>query len=149
MQTTRVRQLMQTRVVTVSVTERLSTVDDIMRLGGVRHMPVVHQGELVGVLSERDLLRASLSQIGSFDQETHRAFLHAVAIADVMSKPPITVGPEADVRSAARVMARRKIGCLPVVVDGALIGLLTETDLLGWISREKDAVEGRIPTSPD
>ena len=70
METTRVGDLMQTRIVTVSVTERLSTVDDIMRLGGVRHMPVVHQGHLVGVLSERDLLRASLSQIGSFDQET-------------------------------------------------------------------------------
>lgn len=149
METTRVRELMQTRVVTVSVTERLSTVDDIMCLGGVRHMPVVHQGELVGVLSERDLLRASLSQIGSFNKETHRAFLHAIAIADVMSKPPITVGPEEDVRAAARVMARRKIGCLPVVVSGVLIGLLTDTDLLGWIAREKDAVEGRIPVSPD
>ena len=134
MKATAVRELMQTRVVTVSVTERLSTVDDIMRLGGVRHMPVVHRGHLVGVLSERDLLRASLSQIGSFDRETHRAFLHAIAIAEVMSKPPITVEPDTSVRSAARVMAQRKIGCLPVVEDGVLLGLLTETDVLAWLA---------------
>ena len=140
---------MQTRVVTVSVTERLSTVDDIMRLGGVRHMPVVHQGELVGVLSERDLLRASLSHIGSFDRETHRAFLHAIAIADVMSKPPITVGPDETVRSAARVMVERRIGCLPVTLDGALLGLLTETDVLGWIALRGDEAPERIPSLGD
>ena len=132
---------MQTRVVTISVTERLSTVDDIMRLGGVRHMPVVHQGRLVGVLSERDLLRASLSQLESFDQETHRAFLHAISIADVMSKPPITVEPEESIRAAARVMARRRIGCLPVVEKDSLLGLLTETDLLGWVA----GIEGGLP----
>ena len=138
---------MQTRVITVSVTERLSTVDDIMRLGGVRHMPVVHQGRLVGVLSERDLLRASLSQIGSFDRETHRAFLHAIAIAEVMSKPPITVRPDESVPRAARVMAERKIGCLPVVVDEVLLGLLTETDVLGWVAQQQVEPQGRIPAT--
>ncbi len=131
---TLVRDLMQTKVVTVSVTERLSTVEDIMRLGGVRHMPVVHRAQLIGVLSERDLLRASLSQVGSFDAEAHRAFLNGVAIADVMSKPPITVAPDTDLRAAVRVMARHKIGCLPVVEEGELLGLLTETDILRWVA---------------
>ena len=140
---------MQTRVITVSVTERLSTVDDIMRLGGVRHMPVVHQGHLVGVLSERDLLRASLSQIGAFDRETHRAFLHAIAIAEVMSKPPITVRPDESVPRAARVMAERKIGCLPVVVDEVLLGLLTETDVLGWVAQQQVEPQERIPATRD
>ncbi len=149
METTRVGDLMQTRIVTVSVTERLSTVDDIMRLGGVRHMPVVHQGHLVGVLSERDLLRASLSQIGSFDQETHRAFLHAISIGDVMSKPPITVDPDASVRAAARVMTQRKIGCLPVVENGGLLGLLTESDILGWVAGLASAGDARIPATRD
>ena len=84
METTRVRDLMQTRVVTVSVTERLSTVEDIMRLGSVRHMPVVHQGQLVGVLSERDLLRASLSEIGSF-APFHENLVGSVRLAIVLS----------------------------------------------------------------
>lgn len=129
---------MQAKVVTVSVTERLATVEDIMRLGGVRHIPVVHRGQLIGVLSERDLLRASLSQVGAFDQEAHRAFLHAVAIADVMSKPPITIPPDTTLRVAARLMMRRKIGCLPVVEDGELLGLLTKTDVLRWVAESED-----------
>lgn len=137
-----VRDIMQTRIVTVSVAERLSTVEDIMRLGQVRHMPVVHQGKLVGVLSQRDLFRASLSEIGSFDREAHRAFLHAIAIEEVMSKPPVTVPPDASVQSAARTMAMQKIGCLPVLEDDALIGLVTETDILGWVATQEIAGRG-------
>ena len=129
-----VRDVMQTKIVTVSVTERLSTVEDIMTLGRVRHMPVVHGGRLVGVLSQRDLLRASLSELGSFGSETRRAFLHAIEIAQVMSAPPVTVGPEADIRLAARLMADRRIGCLPVVDGEELVGLVTETDVLHWVA---------------
>ena len=54
----RVRDIMGTQLVTISATDRLSTVEDIMTLGHVRHMPVVQGGKLVGVVSERDLLRA-------------------------------------------------------------------------------------------
>lgn len=129
-----VRDVMQTKIVTVSVTERLSTVEEIMTLGRVRHMPVVHGGRLVGVLSHRDLLRASLSELGSFGNEARRAFLHAIEIAQVMSAPPITIGPGASVRLAARLMADHRIGCLPVVDGEELVGLLTETDVLHWVA---------------
>jgi CBS domain-containing protein len=126
---------MQTKIVTVSVTERLSTVEDIMTLGRVRHMPVVHGGRLVGVLSQRDLLRASLSELGSFGTETRRAFLHAIEIAQVMSAPPITIDPDASIQLAARLMADHRIGCLPVVDEAEeLVGLVTETDVLHWVA---------------
>ena len=134
---TAVRDVMQTKIVTVSVTERLSTVEDIMTLGRVRHTPVVHGGRLVGVLSERDLLRASLSELGSFGSATRRAFLHAIEIAQVMSAPPITIDPDASVRFAARLMADHRIGCLPVVEGEELVGLLTETDVLCWVAGVK------------
>jgi len=130
----RVRDIMQTKLVTISVTDRLSTVEDIMTLGRVRHIPVVHGGRLVGVLSQRDLLRASLSELGSFGNEARRAFLHAIEIERVMSAPAITIGPEATVQLAARLMADQKIGCLPVIEAGELVGLVTETDVLGWVA---------------
>jgi CBS domain-containing protein len=142
---TRVRDIMHTKVVTVSVTERLSTVEDIMTLGRVRHMPVVHGGRLVGVLSQRDLLRASLSELGSFGSATRRAFLHAIEIAQVMSTPPITVGPDATVRLAARLMADHRIGCLPVVQDDELVGLLTETDVLCWVAGVRPGADASPP----
>jgi CBS domain-containing protein len=131
---TRVRDVMQTKIVTIGVTERLSTVEDIMTLGRVRHMPVVHGGRLVGVLSQRDLLRASLSEIGSFASAARRAFLHAIEIERVMSAPPITIAPDATVPLAARLMADHKIGCLPVVEGSELVGLVTETDVLCWVA---------------
>jgi CBS domain-containing protein len=132
-----VRDIMQTKIVTIGVNERLSTVEDIMTLGRVRHMPVVHGGKLLGVVSQRDLLRASLSEIGSFGSEERRAFLHAVEIAQVMSSPPITIAPHASIREAAKLMADHKIGCLPVIEDGELAGLVTETDVLCWVAGVK------------
>ena len=127
---TRVRDVMRRKIVTISASERLSTVEDIMTLGHVRHMPVVQAGRLVGVVSERDLLRASLSNLAGHGDEERRAFLQVVEITHVMSTPPIVIGPEATIEQAALIMAEKKIGCLPVVADEALIGMLTETDIL-------------------
>ena len=127
---TRVRDIMQEKIVTISDGDTLSTVEDIMTLGHVRHMPVVHAGRLVGVVSERDLLRASLSNLTEFGSEQRRAFLTVVEIARVMSAPPIVIEADAGVQEAARVMAEKKIGCLPVVDGDTLVGMLTETDVL-------------------
>jgi CBS domain-containing protein len=126
----RVRDIMGKNVVRISVSERLSTVEDIMTLGHVRHMPVVRGGKLVGVVSERDLLRASLSVLSEHRGAERRAFLHVVEIARVMSAPPIVIGPDATIDEAALVMAEKKIGCLPVVDGDHLLGMVTETDVL-------------------
>ncbi len=125
---------MGTPLVTISAGDRLSTVEDIMTLGHVRHMPVVQGGKLVGVVSERDLLRASLSGLSIHRDEERRAFLHVVEIGRVMSTPPIVVAPEATVEEAASIMAEKKIGCLPVLEDDALVGIVTETDILRWVA---------------
>jgi CBS domain-containing protein len=129
-----VRDVMQKSVVTISANERLSTVEDIMTLGRVRHMPVVRAGKLVGVVSERDLLRASLSNLAGHGDDARRAFLHVVEIARVMSTPPIVVTPEATVGEAAHIMAEKKIGCLPVLQGDELVGMLTETDILHLVA---------------
>ena len=133
---TRVRDIMSDKIVTISADDTLSTVEDIMTLGHVRHMPVVRGGQLVGVVSERDLLRASLSNLSAFGNEHRRAFLHGVEIKRVMSEPPVVIDPEATVAEAASVMADRKIGCLPVVDEArGLVGMLTETDVLRHFAR--------------
>ncbi|TDJ14619.1 MAG: CBS domain-containing protein [Deltaproteobacteria bacterium] len=134
MSRTRVRDIMPRKMVTISESDRLSTVEDIMTLGHVRHMPVVHAGKLVGVVSERDLLRASLSNLNEFGNEERRAFLQVVEIGRVMSTPPVVTALETSVEDAARVMAERKIGCLPVVDGDRLLGLITETDILRYFA---------------
>ena len=130
----RVRDIMETKLVTISASERLSMAEDIMRLGHVRHMPVVQGGDLVGVVSERDLLRASLSELSEHRDAERRMFLHVIEISRVMSSPPVVIGPDATIREAALLMADRKIGCLPVLEGGRLIGLVTETDVLRWVA---------------
>jgi len=133
----RVRDIMTEKIVTISADDSLSTVEDIMTLGRVRHMPVVRGGVLVGVVSQRDLLRASLSnltELTGFGRDQRRAFLEAVEIRRVMSSPAITIPPDATPEQAAELMADRKIGCLPVVSGDALVGMLTETDLLRYFA---------------
>ena len=125
---------METKLVTISASERLSMVEDIMTLGRVRHMPVVQGGRLVGVVSERDLLRASLSVLSEHRDAERRAFLHVVEISRVMSTPPIVIGPDATIEEAALLMADKKIGCLPVVAGEELVGMVTETDVLRWVA---------------
>jgi predicted transcriptional regulator len=131
---THVRDIMSEHIITISSDDSLSTVEDIMTLGGVRHMPVVRAGQLVGVVSERDLLRASLSNLSEYGSEQRRAFLQVVEIKRVMSAPPVVIGPGASVEEAALVMAERKIGCLPVLDGTRLVGMLTETDVLRYFA---------------
>jgi len=128
---TAVERIMQREFATVRSDERLDFVDDVMALGRVRHMPVVDDGKLVGVVSQRDLLAASLSRVLSFDAQERRTFLRSIDVREVMAGRPITVAPSTSLADAAALMLRHKIGCLPVVGPGGeAVGLVTETDLL-------------------
>lgn len=123
--------IMQKEFVSLSTKDRLDLADHIMRLGRVRHLPVVDDGRLVGILSNRDLLAASLTRVLSFESEQRGAFLRSVDVAEVMTRDVTSVAPEEPVAEAARLMIERKIGCLPVVREhGVMVGLVTETDLL-------------------
>jgi len=129
-----VKSILNPKLVTVSADERLDTVDDIMALGHVRHLPVVKAGELVGIVSQRDLLRASLSSISNVGLGEKRAFLTSIKLHEIMTRDVITITPETSIQEAAEIMADEKIGCLPVVNDNHLMGMITETDLLHFMA---------------
>ncbi|UCE85843.1 MAG: CBS domain-containing protein [Deltaproteobacteria bacterium] len=145
----RVSEVMQSQMVTLKPDERLDLADDIMHLGRVRHMPVVEEGRLIGIVSNRDLLAASLTKFLNFDPKQRRAFLHSVEAGEAMTRDVITVEPSATLREAAQLMIRHKVGCLPVVKpDGILVGLVTETDLLRATlleEREERSVDAEEP----
>jgi CBS domain-containing protein len=133
----RVSEVMQSEVATLTLHDRLDLADDVMRLGRVRHLPVVDGGKLVGIVSNRDLLAASLSRVLDFSAEDRRTFMRSIEVAEVMTRDPIAVERDATLREAAELMLRHQIGSLPVVQsDRTLIGLVTETDLVraAWLS---------------
>ena len=124
-----VRDIMTVEVTTLGRNDTLLLAKDIMNLGRVRHFPVVEDDELVGVVSQRDLYRASLGTVMQYGEKAQRAFLESVAVKEVMADP-ISISPDATVRDAARLMMEHKIGCLPVLKDSRLVGIVTETDML-------------------
>ena len=126
----KVKDIMVKEVATLDIDDELSLANDIMRLGRIRHLPVVSGDSLVGIISERDLFRSSLAQaLGYRNQET-REVMKTLRIRDVMVGKVITVTPDLELREAVALMVERKIGCLPVVQDDKLLGLITETDIL-------------------
>jgi CBS domain-containing protein len=125
-----VRDIMNTEVTTLGRNDSLQVARDIMTLGRIRHFPVVEEGKLVGVVSQRDLYKASLGSVMKYGEKAQRAFLEGIAIKEVMNEPVITIAPHTAVQEAARIMIEKKIGCLPVLEGPNLVGIVTETDML-------------------
>jgi acetoin utilization protein AcuB len=101
-----------------------------MREFHVRRFPVVNSaGKLVGIVAERDLLYASPSPATSLSIYELHYLLSKLTVAEVMTKDIVTVAEDTPVEDAARIMTDRKIGSLPVVRDGQMVGIITETDL--------------------
>jgi CBS domain-containing protein len=122
---------MRREFVSLQAGDRLDLVDDIMALGRVRHLPVVEDGKLVGIVSQRDLLAHSLTKALDFDARDRRTFLKSVDVSEAMTRQVVTIEPSASLEEAARLLIRHRIGCLPVLAaDGVPIGIVTETDLL-------------------
>lgn len=137
-----VSEIMQREVATLREEDQLTVADDVMRLGLVRHMPVLAGEKLVGMVSNRDLLAASLTSALEFGARERRAFLRSVEVREVMTKNVVSVGPEMPIAKAARILIERRIGCLPVVKgEDQLIGLVTETDLLRAAYLDDEAEE--------
>jgi CBS domain-containing membrane protein len=132
-----VRDCMVRRVFTLNSDDKVLVASEIMDWAHARHVPVIDEtGALVGMVSHRDILKASLS---SLDQATTAAdrkiHLSYIELAKVMRTPVTTIAPDALVQDAARLMRELKIGCLPVVEKGKLIGIISEHDLLHLVAQ--------------
>jgi CBS domain-containing protein len=130
-----VRDLMQREVATLRVTDSLGLADDIMRLGRIRHLPVLSGEAVVGVVSERDLYRAAVSSVLQTRSRAEREWLAKIPVQSVMSPRVISVAPDDLVHTAVERMLEHRIGCLPVIEHGRLVGLVSETDCLRYLAR--------------
>ncbi|HVG63586.1 MAG TPA: CBS domain-containing protein [Hyalangium sp.] len=121
-----VGELMTRDLVTLKETQNLALANELLRLHRIRHLPVVREGKLVGLITHRDLLRAAAQK--ELDPARQPSWA-----ADIMNREVKTVRPETALRDAVKVMLDNKFGCLPVVSDnGNLLGILTEADLVRY-----------------
>jgi CBS domain-containing membrane protein len=135
----KVRDLMTSDPTTLKRNDKLTLADDIMRLGRVRHLPVVDDDDqaLVGIVTQRDLFRDALAQAIGYGKHAQRRILDTLSVKDVMATDVVTTGPDTSLVDAARLLTERKIGCLPVVKNGRLVGILTEGDFVALVARNR------------
>lgn len=132
----RVRDLMSRNVTTVQRNEHLVVADDVMRLGRIRHLPVLDSdGNLVGIVSQRDLFHSGVVKALGYGAHAHERALSTLAIKEAMTTDVVTTTPDTPVREAASLMIAKKIGSLPVLEGGKLAGILTETDFVAFVAR--------------
>ncbi|MFY2564133.1 CBS domain-containing protein [Corallococcus terminator] len=133
--------LMTRDVVTLEETDSLVRVDDLLMLNHIRHLPVVREGRLVGLVSHRDLIRALARQFSTRN-------LDPILVARIMSKDVETVRPDLPVRDAIYKLLDHRFGCLPVVDrDRRLVGIITEADFMRMAARLLDSAAARADDS--
>ena len=134
-----VKDVMHIDVATVPSGAPLAEAFRLTRQRGIRHLPVVDDGVLVGIVSDRDLKRALPPRASRV--EVLAPEFAAMPVERIMTRTVITTGPTVSVEEAGRVMVNEKISALPVTEGGRLIGIVTETDVVALLVRALGAAE--------
>ena len=125
-----VRVMMQTQVITATPDMALADVQRLMRDNHIRHVPVVSGKRLVGIITDRDVREASPSPATTLTRGEIAYQLATTPIKQCMTKDVVWIGPDIDMVQATRLLLQRQYGCLPVVDNGTLVGIITEMDCL-------------------
>ncbi len=138
-----VRDRMSVDPVTVSPDDTLREARRLIREHGLRRFPVVENGKLVGIVTDRDVRQADMSSAVVQERRYVEYILDRIQVRGIMTPDPITVTPETPLEEAARLILENKIGGLPVVEGGKLVGIITETDLIRTLV---EILEGGLPS---
>lgn len=126
----RVKDWMSASPLTVPPETSVSEARELMQRKRIRHLLVTEDEELVGIITDRDIRLTLPSPATSLSVWEVNYLLAKLTVGEVMTKRLITVGPDRPIEEAAQLMLEHRIGALPVVEGGRLVGILTETDLL-------------------
>jgi acetoin utilization protein AcuB len=115
---------------TVEAKDSLMHARVLMKRHSIRHLPVLSGDRIVGLLSDRDLRDYTPSHCTSLDVFEMHYLIAKLTVDDAMTPRPVTIAADAPIAEAGDLMLKKKIGSLPVVLDGKVVGILTETDLI-------------------
>ncbi len=135
--------IMSTDLKTVAPEDTLATVRTIMHDNRIHHVPVVNDDEeLIGLVTLTDVLAATDSILRDEDSRLHA---REIKVADIMARDVATIDEHASLRQAALFIEKHQIGCLPVVTDGNLRGIVTDTDFVGVAINLLELIEETDP----
>lgn len=125
---------MSTDLLTLTKGQSLPLADGLMQLSRIRHLPVVDADyRLVGLVTHRDVVAAQISALAALTDDERSELQLNVPVAQIMRTNLKVVSPDASALEAARLMQSHQYGCLPVVAEGMLVGIVTEADLLSLL----------------
>ncbi|MCM8775293.1 MAG: CBS domain-containing protein [Candidatus Omnitrophica bacterium] len=133
----RLREIMASPAVTVNIQDSFKKVEEKFRMKGIRHLPVLDDaGRIVGLVTQRDLFRIAPPHPTEDGYVFDTTFLNGFILKYVMTRDPMTLGPDDSLAKAVEIMARNKYGCIPIVdSEKKILGIVTETDVLKFVSR--------------
>ena len=139
------RELMSGGLITVRRETPILEARDLMAKERIRHLLVTEtNGNLAGIITDRDIRLNFPSQATSLSVWEIHHLLLKLTVGEIMTRSVITIGPDRPAREAARLLLDHKIGALPVVDDGHLVGILTETDIVrAFFNMTAPVAEGR------
>jgi len=132
-QNVRVSEIMSKNLVTVSPKQSLYEAELLFNRHHIRHIPVVENGRLVGMISHTDLLRISYADLDERDELVVPVIYEMFTIPDIMTRVPVFVEADSTIKETAEILARQSFHSLPVLDKGILVGIVTTTDLINYL----------------
>jgi acetoin utilization protein AcuB len=131
----RIRDVMTKNPMTIDSQTLVLDAQKIMRENNIRRLPVVEKGKLVGIITHHDLLEAAPSPATSLSVHELNYLLSKMKVKEIMKKNPVTLTPDTPFEEALRMGQEKKIGSFPVVENGKLVGIATESDIVRFLTR--------------
>jgi len=133
----KVGDVMSAWVSTLGRNDKLSIAEDLMKQERIRHLPVIDEGGgLCGIITQRDMFRNALVRALGFGSRAEDQILNTIPVKEAMTDKVLTTTPDTLLTQAAKLMMERKIGCLPVIDGGRLVGMLSEADFVKLMTQK-------------
>ncbi len=144
----KVEDIMTTDIFTLMETDNLALARSVMDLARIRHIPVVKVDmSFIGLLTHRDILSATVSRLAELDNRTQEELDQGIPVKEIMNTNVRTVSRNVSLRDCAALLLKHKFGCLPVLEESKLVGIITEADFLNLTISLLDALNNPDNTS--
>jgi len=128
-----VKDLMTTDLFTLYADDSLKIAEEIMSWRNIRHIPIInYNDDLVGLVTHRDILKYSISSLAGISKDERDNLNSSIKMESIMQNNVLSVSENTPLFTAAKMIANNKIGCLPIVRDSKLVGIITEADFVKY-----------------